>query len=72
MTDAIDKACEREQLDRDLAIQSARKGVSEAPVTGHCLWCNAELAQGKRWCDAECREDWELNQEADKRHRGRW
>lgn len=71
MTDAIDKACEREQIDRDLAIKSAGKTEPVAKATGHCLWCNAELAQGKRWCDAECCEDWELNEEAGKRHRGR-
>ena len=71
MTDAIDKACEREQLDRDLAINSARSAGPEAPVTGHCLWCNAELTAQRRWCDAWCREDWNLAQEASRRHRGR-
>lgn len=71
MTDIFDRASEREQLERDLAISSARKSASSAQATGHCLWCNAALSQGKRWCDAECREDWELEQEANRRHRGR-
>ncbi|WP_396190086.1 DUF2116 family Zn-ribbon domain-containing protein [Flavobacterium sp.] len=71
MADAIDKACEREQMDRDLAIASARKNNGTAKATGHCLSCNAALDQGKRWCDTECREDWELEQESKKRHRGR-
>lgn len=71
MTDIFDQASEREQLERDLAISSARKFTPSAQATGHCLWCNAELKGGRRWCDAECREDWDLVQEAGRRHRGR-
>lgn len=72
MTDIFDRASEREQLERDLAISSARKQGTAVNSTGHCLWCNAELATGRRWCDAECREDWELEQASRKRHSGRW
>jgi len=71
MADAIDKACDREQLDRDLAIARARNSQSAAKATGRCLSCNAALEQGKRWCDAECREDWELDQQAFHRKNGR-
>lgn len=71
MTDIIDYASDREQLDRDRAIDAARSTHPVAKATGRCLWCNTELTYGKRWCDAECREDWELNQESSRRHRGR-
>lgn len=71
MTDIIDRASDREQIDRDRAIDAARSAQPSARATGHCLWCNAELAQGNRWCDSECREDWELNQESRRRYRGR-
>ena len=71
MSDIFDQASDREQLERDLAIASARKPLASTQATGHCLWCNAALEQGKRWCDAECREDWELDQESRRRHRGR-
>lgn len=71
MTDIYDQASNREQLDRDLAVNSARKANPEALAIGHCLWCNAELFGAQRWCDADCREDWELAQEAGRRHRGR-
>lgn len=71
MTDIIDHASDREQMDRDRAIDAARTAQPAAKANGHCLWCNAALAQGQRWCDAECREDWELDQEARRRHRGR-
>lgn len=71
MSDIFDQASDREQLERDLAIASARKPSASAQATGHCLWCNAQIEQGKRWCDAECREDWELNQQAFRRKNGR-
>ena len=71
MSDIFDQASDSEQMDRDLAIRSAREAAPDAPVTGHCLWCNAELTDQRRWCDQWCREDWNLAQEANKRHRGR-
>lgn len=71
MTDIFDRASDLEQKERESAIASARKPLVSARETGHCLWCNAKLIQGKRWCDSECREDWELEQESRKRHRGR-
>ena len=71
MTDMYDQASDREHLDRDLAIAAARTANPAANATGHCLWCNAALGHGMRWCDSECREDWDLAQEAGKRHRGR-
>lgn len=71
MTDIIDRASQREQIDRDRAIDAARTSQPAAKATGRCLWCNTELEHGQRWCDYECREDWELAQEARKRYRGR-
>ena len=72
MTDMHERASDREQMDRDLAIEAARNTRPEAPITGHCLWCNESLTGGRRWCEGDgCKEDWELAQEAQKRHRGR-
>lgn len=71
MSDIYDQASDREQIDRDLAIASARKNTGTAKATGHCLWCNESLELGKRWCDAECREFWELDQQAFQRKNGR-
>lgn len=28
-------------------------------ATGVCLWCGEPLTEGRRWCSAECRDDWE-------------
>lgn len=64
--DEADKAEVQEQQWRDLAIKSARTAlVITNPVT-HCLYCRAPLltqwegAIPPRWCDADCRDDWEL------------
>lgn len=65
--DFLDDASENESNERDRLIQKARK-VKSVQATGHCLYCNAELPDGKRWCDEWCRDDWTLEQEAAQRH----
>ncbi len=59
MTDIFDQATEKEMRDRELAIRHARAQNQPLKFTGHCLSCNEILQQG-RFCDAECREDYEL------------
>jgi hypothetical protein len=55
--DLSDTATRREELDRDLAL---RQKKPEGPQpTGACLNCTAALGEGLRWCDADCRDDWE-------------
>lgn len=39
-------------------IITRRREAGPAP-TGYCLWCGESVTQGMRWCDAECRDDWE-------------
>jgi hypothetical protein len=57
--DDIDRACEREQMDRDLAIAAAAQHEPMLPACGECYNCTASIPGGSRWCDAACREDWE-------------
>lgn len=61
--DIYDRATEREEQDRELALKRLRP---EAPAaTGPCLFCGDELPPGQpgqpapRWCDCYCRDDWE-------------
>lgn len=59
--DLYDQAQARESLDRDIAL-AQRKPVAPE-VTGRCLNCGTYLRPRKtglsrRWCDAECRDDW--------------
>ena len=65
--DFLDDASENESKERDRLIQKARKTKS-VQATGRCFYCNAELADGKKYCDSWCRDDHELEQEAMKRH----
>lgn len=64
--DFLDDASEIENNERERLIQKARR-QPKILATGHCLWCNIEVEHGRRWCSPECREDWELDQEAIKR-----
>ena len=65
--DMLDQASENESKERERLIERARR-VKLISATGHCLCCNAELKNGKRWCDEWCRDEWQIEQEARKRH----
>lgn len=64
--DIFDRATEREEKDRALALANRRPTGPEA--TGLCLFCEEPLppaASGQpapRWCDCDCRQDWERTQ----------
>jgi hypothetical protein len=52
-----DLGSEQEEFNRDLALR-ARK--PEGPTeTGYCHFCDATVPKGHRWCDTQCRDDWE-------------
>jgi hypothetical protein len=61
MTDIFDRASEKEERDRDLAIRAARAKNQPLKITGFCLFCNEALSD-RRFCSAECREDYEMVQ----------
>jgi len=59
MTDIIDKGCEREQQDRDLAIAAARSSIAQRILPmGCCYNCEAVIDAGL-FCDGDCRDDYE-------------
>lgn len=59
--DDIDNAQEQMERDLDTALRLRRP---EGPAAiGECLWCGEPLADGRRWCDADCRDDWEAHRE---------
>ena len=60
MTDIFDRATEREEMDREIALRARKPEGPEA--TGRCLWCGDETTQGRRWCSAQCRDEWEYHQ----------
>lgn len=55
--DPSDLASQQEQMFLDAAM-TFRKPAAPAPC-GHCLNCDEPLPEGERWCDADCRTDWE-------------
>jgi len=70
MPDDLDRAAEHEQLQRSLSLAQALTHAPRGPLaTGSCLYCEATLDEGLRWCDAECRDGWEKLQKAKDRNR---
>ncbi|PZQ21150.1 MAG: hypothetical protein DI569_12860 [Sphingopyxis macrogoltabida] len=57
MADIIDRAAELEEMNRADAL--ARRKPDGPPATGHCLNCGEPMPEGRRWCDADCRDDWQ-------------
>ena len=62
MADFADLGSAREQQDLELALQQRKP---EGPcATGVCLYCGWALPDGRRWCSASCRDDWEHEHKA--------
>lgn len=60
MADEIDRAEHLQSIILDAAVKQ-RRDVSGVPVmgTGRCHSCGDRVEDGRRWCDADCRDDWE-------------
>jgi len=60
MADDVDRANDRADHDLQCSIDKARQVKPAALPTGECLQCGEALSiAGARWCDADCRDDWE-------------
>lgn len=49
-----------EQAEQTLRAALAKRLPAGPEATGLCLWCGIEVEPGRRFCDRECRDDWEL------------
>jgi hypothetical protein len=58
MADEID--CANEQAERNLADSMRMRRPAGPEATGHCLFCGETVSNGHRWCDALCRDQWEV------------
>lgn len=71
--DDFERAAELEMMDRDIAIAQARRAAADggalggAVASGACLWCEELVADGVRWCSAECRDWWDWAERRGKR-----
>lgn len=57
MADDIDRAQERDVLLLEAQLM-ARKPEGPSP-TGQCLSCEEIIPHPMRWCDADCRDDYD-------------
>lgn len=53
----IDRAQEEVERQLERSLQLARNQSVKYYAIGHCLNCEEPLADGMRWCDADCRDD---------------
>jgi hypothetical protein len=53
-----DQATEREEQARDIALRQRRPEGPQA--CGQCYNCGEVVSGDRRWCDSECRMDWEM------------
>lgn len=61
MPDDIDRAQERDQqFQADSEIDRRYRAAQNVlPATGYCLFCTAPLPGAMRFCNADCRDDWD-------------
>lgn len=60
MADIADVANETLELELELAGALRARRPEGPAFTGFCLFCNESMGKNMRWCDAECRDAWEL------------
>lgn len=65
--DLIDRASALDEQLREAYINKAREQKPKLEATGQCLYCEAELSDGQRFCDVECRDDWQRENDAKRR-----
>lgn len=61
MADVLDLAQEQTEYLHEKRIKElrTRAGTLEVQPTGYCLSCGETVATGRRFCDADCRDDWQ-------------
>ena len=59
MTDLIDRA--EQEIEMELADALRQRKPSGPQSCGVCLYCDAVLRDGLRWCGPECRDGWEAD-----------
>lgn len=63
--DDLDHVELREELAAPARLAASRKPVGPAP-TGKCLSCDEDVRAAERWCDSDCRHDWDRRQFANR------
>lgn len=59
--DVLEKVAELQEMLTEVAVRNIRKrAVIPVNTTGRCLTCDEPVEDGRRWCDALCRDASEL------------
>jgi hypothetical protein len=61
--DIADQAQQNEDITQRINLEHSRRFTVDAVATGQCLSCEEPLPPGMRWCGAECRDDWQRDNE---------
>lgn len=70
LADPVDRASLEEQRNLELTIKAALSAKPKAlPYTGLCYNCSESMAPGNRFCDTDCRDDYE-KRESSRSRRG--
>jgi len=59
MSDVIDDGCERAEQFLAHAIGTAIRNVKSLEPKGRCYNCDAPLGQSAKFCDPDCRDDFQ-------------
>lgn len=59
MADPVDRAAALNEYMQEKQLEAARVKGPEVHATGYCLNCGEDMPDNQRWCDADCRDDWE-------------
>ncbi|CAH0532173.1 hypothetical protein UAM5_00056 [Ralstonia phage UAM5] len=67
--DFLDDAAELTQRETDSLVSAARERAAKPiPRATHCIYCEAPTEDGRRFCDALCRDALESEMAARKRN----
>lgn len=60
MSDIIDSANDQVALNEERSIKYAQLEASKPiPRSELCFWCSAKTIEGRRFCNANCRDMWQ-------------
>ncbi len=59
MSDEIDAANDLLLKMIDAGIKQAQGEINMHNESGQCIWCGEPVDDGRRWCSADCRNDYE-------------
>lgn len=59
MSDEIDAANDLLLKMIDAGIKQAQGEINMHNESGQCIWCGEPVNDSRRWCSADCRNDYE-------------